>query len=222
MEIKVLKDILSANDQLAEGNRKLLDSKKVFTLNLMSTPGAGKTSLILATIEGLKDKLRIGVIEGDVSSSIDAERISREGVPALQINTGAECHLDAVMIQRALSDMPLDEIDLLLIENVGNLVCTAEFDIGAHKNVVIASIPEGDDKPLKYPLMFTVADVILLNKVDLLPYLRFDTDAYRRSVKGLNDKVEVFQISCETNQGMEQWLSWLQGQLSANNKQPNK
>jgi hydrogenase nickel incorporation protein HypB len=222
MEIKVLKNILSANDQLAEGNRKLLDAKKVFSLNLMSTPGAGKTSLILATIKSLKDKCRIGVIEGDVSSSIDAERISREGVPVLQINTGGECHLDAVMIQRALGDMPLDNIDLLLIENVGNLVCTAEFDTGAHRNVVIASIPEGDDKPLKYPLMFTVADVILLNKVDLLPYLRFDIAAYHKSVKGLNDKVEVFQISCETNQGMEQWLSWLQHQLSGHKKKLGK
>ena len=222
MEIKVLKDILSANDQLAQGNRKLLDDKGVFALNLMSTPGAGKTSLVLATIEGLKDKLRIGVIEGDVSSSIDAERISREGVPVLQINTGGECHLDAGMIQRALNDMPLANIDLLLIENVGNLVCTAEFDTGAHKNVVIASIPEGDDKPLKYPLMFTVADVILLNKVDLLPHLRFDTDAYRKSVKGLNDKVEVFEVSCETGQGMAQWLSWLDRQLSTLKKKPGK
>lgn len=222
MEIKVLKNILSANDQLAQGNRNLLDGKGVFTLNLMSTPGAGKTSLILTTIERLKAKLSIGVIEGDVSSSIDAERISREGVPVLQINTGGECHLDASMIQRAIGDMPLDEIDLLLIENVGNLVCTAEFDTGAHKNVVIASIPEGDDKPLKYPLMFTVADVILLNKVDLLPYLRFDIDAYRRSVKGLNDKVKVFEISCETGQGMEQWLSWIDKQFRAYNKQLGK
>lgn len=222
MEIKVLKDILSANDQLAEGNRKLLNGEGVLALNLMSTPGAGKTSLILATIEELKDKFKIGVIEGDVSSSIDAERIGREGVPALQINTGGECHLDAVMIQRALSDMPLDEIDLLFIENVGNLICTAEFDTGAHKNVVIASIPEGDDKPLKYPLMFTVADVVLVNKVDLLPYIRFDTEAYRKSVKGLNDKVEVFEISCETDQGIGQWLSWLQQQLSARKKKPGK
>jgi len=205
MEIKVLKDILSANDQLAQGNRKLLDDKGVLALNLMSTPGAGKTSLILATIGRLKDKVSIGVIEGDVSSSIDAERISREGIPVLQINTGGECHLDAVMIQRALGDMPLDDIDLLLIENVGNLVCTAEFDTGAHRNVVIASIPEGDDKPLKYPLMFTVTD--------LLPYLRFDIDAYRRSVRGLNDKVEVFEVSCETGQGLEQWLSWIDSQL---------
>ncbi len=222
MEIKVLKDILSANDQLAESNRKLLNGKGVLALNLMSTPGAGKTSLILSTIEGLKDKFKIGVIEGDVSSSIDAERIAREGVPALQINTGGECHLDAGMIQRALGDMPLGDIDLLFIENVGNLICTAEFATGAHKNVVIASVPEGDDKPLKYPLMFTVADVVLVNKADLLPHLRFDTDAYHKSVKGLNDKVEIFEISCETAQGMEQWLSWLDKQLSARKKKPGK
>jgi hydrogenase nickel incorporation protein HypB len=218
MEIKVLKDILSANDQLAESNRKLLDDKGVLALNLMSTPGAGKTSLILATIKGLKGKFNIGVIEGDVSSSIDAERISREGVPALQINTGGECHLDAGMIQRALGDMPLEEIELLFIENVGNLICTAEFATGAHRNVVIASIPEGDDKPLKYPLMFTVADVVLINKVDLLPHLRFSTDAYRKSVKGLNDRVEVFEVSCETGEGMSQWLSWIQSQIRKRTK----
>jgi hydrogenase nickel incorporation protein HypB len=218
MEIKVLKDILSANDQLAERNRKLLDDKGVLALNLMSTPGAGKTSLILATIKGLKGKFNIGVIEGDVSSSIDAERISREGVPALQINTGGECHLDAGMIQRALGDMPLEEIELLFIENVGNLICTAEFATGAHRNVVIASIPEGDDKPLKYPLMFTVADVVLINKVDLLPHLRFSTDAYRKSVKGLNDRVEVFEVSCETGEGMSQWLSWIQSQIRKRTK----
>lgn len=213
MEIKVLKDILSANDQIAQENRQLLDSKGVVMMNVMSSPGAGKTSLILQTIAGLRGKTRIGVVEGDVSSSIDAERVGREGVPVLQINTGGECHLDANMVRRALNNLPLDDIDLLFIENVGNLICTAEFAIGAHRNVVIGSIPEGDDKPLKYPLMFTIADALLLNKIDLLPYLKFDTEAYKKSVKGLNDKVQIIEVSCETGKGIDQWLKWLRSQL---------
>jgi hydrogenase nickel incorporation protein HypB len=213
MEIKVLKDILSANDQIAQENRQLLDSKGVLMINVMSSPGAGKTSLILQTIAGLRGKTRIGVVEGDVSSSIDAERVGREGVPVLQINTGGECHLDANMVRRALSNLPLDDIDLLFIENVGNLICTAEFAIGAHRNVVIGSIPEGDDKPLKYPLMFTIADALLLNKIDLLPYLKFDSAAYEKAVKGLNNKVKIFPVSCTTGQGIDQWLKWLRSQL---------
>jgi len=212
MEIKVLKDILSANDRIAQENRKLLDKKGVFAINVMASPGAGKTSVILRTISGLKKKVRIGVIEGDVSSRIDADRIAKENVPVLQINTGGECHLDANMVQRALKEMPLGDIDILLIENIGNLICTAEFKIGTHKNLVIASVPEGDDKPLKYPLMFTVADVILVNKMDLLPYSNFDVNAYRKAVKGLNDKVEVIAISCTTGKGIEKWLGWVKSQ----------
>jgi hydrogenase nickel incorporation protein HypB len=213
MEIKVLKDILSANDRIAQENRKLLDKKGIFAINVMASPGAGKTSVILRTISGLKSKVRIGVIEGDVSSRIDADRIAKENVPVLQINTGGECHLDANMVQRALKEMPLDDIDILLIENIGNLICTAEFKIGTHKNLVIASVPEGDDKPLKYPLMFTVADVILVNKIDLLPYSNFDVNAYRKAVRGLNDKVEVIEVSCATGQGIKQWTEWVKGQL---------
>ena len=219
MEIKVLKDILSANDRIAQENRKLLDKKGVFAINVMASPGAGKTSVILQTISGLKSKVRIGVIEGDVSSRIDADRIAKENVPVLQINTGGECHLDANMVQRALKEMPLGDIDILLIENIGNLICTAEFKIGTHKNLVIASVPEGDDKPLKYPLMFTVADVILVNKMDLLPYSNFDLNAYRKAVKGLNEKVEVIEVSCVTGQGIKQWLEWLKSQTG---RTPNK
>lgn len=213
MEIKVLKDILSANDQIAQENRQLLDSNGVLTINVMSSPGAGKTSLILETIRRLKGAVQIGVIEGDISSSIDAETIGKEGVPVIQINTGGECHLDASMTYRALSNLPLQDIELLFIENVGNLICTAEFAIGAHKNLVISSTPEGFDKPLKYPLMFTVADIVLINKIDLLPHVNFDTDAYKKTVKNLNESVEIFEVSCTTGQGIDRWLSWLQNQL---------
>jgi len=214
MEIKVVKDILGANEQIAERNRQLLNSKNVFAVNLMSSPGSGKTSLILETIKRLKEKTRIGVIEGDMSSSLDAEIIGKEGVPVVQINTGGGCHLDANMTYSALGNLPLQDIELLLIENVGNLICPAEFALGEHKKVLISSIPEGDDKPFKYPLMFHKADVVLINKIDLLPYLKFDTDAYSQAIKGINEKVEIFQISCATGQGIEQWVSWLLNQMN--------
>ncbi len=214
MEIKVLKDILSANEQIAGRNRQLLDSKGVFAVNLMSSPGAGKTSLILETIRRLKEKTRVGVIEGDISSSLDAEAIGKEGVPVIQINTGGECHLDANMLSSALSNMPLQDIELLLIENVGNLVCPAEFTLGEHKKVLISSIPEGDDKPFKYPLMFNIANAVLINKIDLLPYLKFDTQGFSQAVRGINEKVEIFQVSCTTGQGIQEWVSWLLTQMS--------
>ena len=213
MKIKVLKDILGANEQIAERNRQLLDSNGVFAVNLMSSPGAGKTSLILATIGRLREKVKIGVIEGDVSSSRDAEIVSKEGVPVVQINTGGECHLDANMTQSALSNLPLEGIDLLIIENVGNLICPAEFALGEHKKVLISSTPEGDDKPFKYPLMFHEVDAVLINKIDLLPYLKFDVDAFSQAVKGINGKVEIFPVSCVTGEGIEQWVSWLLTQM---------
>ena len=213
MEIKVVKDILGANEEVAEKNRQLLDGNKVFAVNLMSSPGAGKTSLILQTIKALKGKVKIGVIEGDVSSSVDAEAVAKEGVPVIQINTDGGCHLDANMIANVLGKIPLQDIDLLFIENVGNLICPAEFALGAHKKAVISSFPEGDDKPLKYPLMFHVADVVLLNKIDLSPYLKFDTDAFSQAIKGMNKKAEILPISCTTGQGIEQWASWLLTQM---------
>lgn len=213
MEIKVLKDILSANDQIAQRNRDLLNGKGVFTVNVMASPGAGKTSLIRQTINSLKGKVKIGVIEGDIRSSIDAELISKDGTPVVQINTGGECHLDANMIANALVNVPLQDIDLLIIENVGNLVCPAEFDVGVHKRIVIASTPEGDDKPFKYPLMFDVVDAVLINKIDLLPYLKFDVDAFSRAVKGMNQKAEIFPVSCTTGEGIEKWTSWLLAQM---------
>ena len=213
MEIKVLKNILDANVQTAERNRELLDSNNVFTVNLMASPGAGKTSLVLGTIRKLEGKARVGVIVGDVSSSIDAELIAGEGVPVVQINTGGEYHLDANMIQRALENLSLSDIDLLLIENVGNLIIPAEFVIGEHRKVVISSVPEGDDKPFKYPLMFTAVDAVVINKIDLLPYLKFDVDTYIKAVKGINKKVDIFQASCTTGEAIQKWIHWLETQM---------
>jgi len=211
MEIKVLKDILSVNEQMAQRNRSVLDSKGVFMMNVMSSPGSGKTSLILETVRRLKDRLRIGVVEGDISSSIDAEKIGRENVPVVQINTGGECHLDAGMISRALDSVPLEDIDLLFIENVGNLVCPGEFNLGEHRKIIILSVPEGDDKIYKYPLMFNIADVVVVNKVDLLPYTSFDFESFSGAVKGINQKAQVLQVSCTTGQGIDDWIAWITG-----------
>jgi len=213
MKVKVLQNILDANDQIANKNLKTLDRHKVLALNIMSSPGAGKTSLILGTIAKLKDKVKIAVIEGDIASTIDADRISNEGVPVVQINTGGSCHLDANMLSNALDSLELKDIELLLIENVGNLVCPAEFRLGEHKRVALLSIPEGDDKPHKYPLMFTESEVIIINKIDLLPLLDFDFAAFRRAVTGLNPEVKLFQISSKTGEGFNEWISWLKAEL---------
>jgi hydrogenase nickel incorporation protein HypB len=213
MEIKVVKDIMGANDQIAQKNRQLFDQNKVFVVNVMASPGAGKTSLILETIKRLKGKVKVGVVEGDISSSLDAEAIGQEDVPVVQINTGGECHLDANMTASALGSLPLDKIELLLVENVGNLVCPAEFRIGEDIRILIASTPEGDDKPFKYPLMFHEADAVLINKIDLLPYLKFDVDAFTKAIKGINQKAKIFPISCTTGQGIDEWVSWLSGQV---------
>ena len=213
MKVKVLQNILDANDQIANKNLKTLDRHKVLALNIMSSPGAGKTSLILGTIAKLKGKVKIAVIEGDIASTIDADRISNEGVPVVQINTGGSCHLDANMLSNALDSLELKDIELLLIENVGNLVCPAEFRLGEHKRVALLSIPEGDDKPHKYPLMFTESEVIIINKIDLLPLLDFDFAAFRRAVTGLNPEVKLFQISSKTGEGFNEWISWLKAEL---------
>ena len=209
MKIEIVKDILSANEQIALENRRLFDEKCVFVLNIMAAPGAGKTSFIECTIEALRDRWRIGVIDGDVASTIDADRIARLGIPAVQINTGGACHLDANMVRVALPRLSLDETDLLLIENVGNLICPTGFALGAHLKVMIASTPEGDDKPYKYPGMFSAVDVLLLNKVDLLPLLEFDLDYFRRGVEVLNPNVAFFPVSCKTGDGVQRWVEWL-------------
>lgn len=213
MEIKVLQDILSANDGIASRNQSRLDKHGILTINVMSSPGAGKTSLILQTIGKLKEKARIAVIEGDVASTIDADKVSKQGVVVVQINTAGGCHLDANMTENALNNLPLDNIDLLLIENVGNLICPAGFALGEHKRVILLSLPEGDDKPYKYPTMFSGADVVLINKIDLLPLLEFDIVSFTNAVSGLNPNVKIFQVSCKTGQGLEGWYSWLQEQI---------
>jgi hydrogenase nickel incorporation protein HypB len=213
MKIRVVKDIMGANDQIAQKNRQLFDKNNVFVVNVMASPGAGKTSLIRETIRRLKGRLKVGVVEGDISSTLDAESISKENVPVVQINTGGECHLDASMTASALGSLPLEEIELLLIENVGNLVCPAEFRIGEDLRILVSSTPEGDDKPFKYPLMFHEADAVLINKIDLLPYLKFDVEAFSKAIKGINQKVKIFPLSCTTGEGVDQWVSWLLSQV---------
>jgi hydrogenase nickel incorporation protein HypB len=209
MKIPVAKRILSANDQIAADNRATFDELGVFVVNFMGSPGAGKTSVILATTERLPKDVGPGVIEGDLASRIDADTIAARNIPVVQINTGSGCHLDAPMIRAALPQLPLQDIDLLFIENVGNLVCPAEFALGANLAVVIASAPEGHDKSYKYPGMFAAADAVLLNKADLLQVFEFDVDYFRRGIEMVNPGVPFFPISCRTGAGVDAWLSWL-------------
>jgi hydrogenase nickel incorporation protein HypB len=209
MKIPVVKEILSANDQVATENRAAFDQAGVFVLNLMASPGAGKTSLILATVARLPEDVRPGVIEGDLASTIDADTIAAQNIPVVQINTGGNCHLDAPMIRTALTDLPLNEINLLFIENVGNLVCPANFALGADLAVVVASVPEGHDKPYKYPSMFAGADVVVLNKADLLEVFEYDVEYFRRGLEMLNPGVPLFVVSCRTGAGIEDWVRWL-------------
>ena len=218
-KIEVIQNVLEANETIANRNQQLLNRHKVFAINIMSAPGAGKTSLILHTLKRLKGKLNVAVIEGDVASTVDAEKVQSETKAVVQINTRnmpESCSLMAAMIESALKDLPLDNMDLLLIENVGNLICPSEFTLGEHKRVVISSLPEGDDKPIKYPLIFIDADAVIINKMDLLPYVDFDIAAFRRSIEGLNPKAEVFQLSCKTSEGIERWCSWVLEQVETN------
>jgi len=212
--VSVKKDILSANSKTAEQIRSGLDKHHVRMMNILSSPGSGKTSLIMKTINRFKDLYTIAVIEGDVASSIDAERISRLNVRAIQINTGGGCHLDANMIEKALTDLELEHLDLVFIENVGNLVCTAEFDLGAHKNVVILSIPEGDDKPYKYPAIFMEADIVLVNKIDVIPYFDFDLGMFPEVLNGINPSATVLPISAKSGEGLDDWFAWIEQTLT--------
>jgi hydrogenase nickel incorporation protein HypB len=207
--VQVVENVSKANDQIAAQNQRSLDEKKVLAVNLMASPGAGKTSFLMRTIETLRGRMRVGAIEGDTASQVDADRVATSGVPVVQINTGGGCRLDANMVRPALDQLPLDEIDLLLIENVGNLVCPAGLALGEHVNVVISSVPEGDDKPYKYPGMFVAVDAVVINKIDLLPYLEFDLPGYRDLIAGLNPEARIFEVSCTTGEGLEGWAEWL-------------
>ncbi|MBL7176796.1 MAG: hydrogenase nickel incorporation protein HypB [Desulfobacteraceae bacterium] len=213
--IEVKEDIMSDNDAVAKSLRDRLSKEKTFLINLMSSPGAGKTSLILKTLEGLKNELRIGIIEADIDSMVDAEKVAAQGAATVQLRTGGFCHLDASMVEKGLNSMDLGELDLIIIENVGNLVCPAEFDTGAIKNVMILSVPEGDDKPLKYPLMFSVCDVLLVNKMDYLHLSDFDVEAMRERVLNLNRQIEIFEVSAKTGEGIEAWTNWLKGEATS-------
>jgi hydrogenase nickel incorporation protein HypB len=212
--VSVVEDILSANDRLAASNRERLDAAGVFAINLMASPGAGKTSLITRTVEALRDDFSIGAIDGDIATSLDADRIAALGIPAVQINTGGACHLDAVMLQEALPRLSLEELDLLIVENVGNLVCPASFELGVHRKVLIASVPEGDDKPYKYPVMYRGVDVVILNKTDVLDAFDFDVDYFRRGVEALNPDLRFLPLSCKTGEGVESWLAWLRKEIA--------
>lgn len=211
--IEVKQDIHADNERAAQELRARLAEKRVFLLNLMSSPGAGKTTTILKTIGELRAGLEVGVIEADIDSTVDAERLAAEGVTAIQLRTGGFCHLDAAMVERGLEELDLAALDLVIIENVGNLVCPAEFDTGALRNAMILSVPEGDDKPLKYPLMFTVCDVLLINKIDYLEHSDFDLAALRERVRRLNPGMQIFEISAKTGQGVKDWAAWLSSEV---------
>jgi hydrogenase nickel incorporation protein HypB len=211
--IPVVEKILSANDRLALENQSQLDAAKVFAINVMASPGAGKTSLIEQTVKGLNGRLHIGMINGDIATSFDADRVQAAGATAIQINTGGDCHLDAVMVQSALSQLDLSTLDLVIIENVGNLVCPADFKLGTHKSVLVASIPEGDDKPYKYPGMYRGVNAVVINKIDLLPHVPFRMEFFKKGIEVLNPGVTQFELSCRTGEGLSGWLAWLEGQV---------
>jgi len=213
--IEVKEDILADNDALAKKIRDDLRKEKTFLMNLMASPGAGKTSLVIQTIRNLKEKLRIGVMEADIDSMVDAEKVAKEGVAAIQIRTGGFCHMDATMVKSGLDAMDTENLDLVILENVGNLVCPAEFETGAIKNVMILSVPEGDDKPLKYPLMFSVCHALVINKTDFLALSDFDVEKCRERVLKLNPDIQIFEVSCKTGEGVEQWVQWLYDEVKA-------
>ena len=208
--IEVKEEILADNNQVAAGVRDQLRTKKTLLVNLMSSPGSGKTSLILRTIEGLKQGMKMGVIEADIDSKVDAEKVAARGVRAIQLRTGGFCHLDATMVTQGIDALAENDLDLIIIENVGNLVCPAEFDTGAHKNVMILSVPEGDDKPLKYPLMFSDSDVLVVNKTDLIGLGDFDMAELREVVTRMNPDIVIFEVSCRTGEGLGAWADWLE------------
>jgi hydrogenase nickel incorporation protein HypB len=211
--VAVVENLLSANDRLAEANRARLDGAGLLSLNLFASPGAGKTSLIERTVRALSPELRLAVIDGDLATRLDADRAAAAGAEAVQINTGGECHLDAAMLRDGLTQLSLEALDLLIVENVGNLVCPAHFRLGTHRTVLVASVPEGDDKPYKYPASYRGVDALVLNKIDLLPYVPFRLDHFWRGARALNPGAVRFDLSCLTGAGLEAWLEWLRGQV---------
>lgn len=213
--IDLAKPILDKNDRLASDNRARFDEKGVFVLDLMASPGAGKTSTILATIAALRDRYGIAVIEGDIASKVDAEKIKAHGIPAVQINTGGACHLESDMIKRAVDALDLDALDLIIVENVGNLVCPTEFDLGEHAKVMILSVPEGHDKPYKYPNIFQISEAVILNKVDTMPVFDFDEADFDRVVASLNPTAPIFRIAATKGVGVDEWAEWLAGRIEA-------
>ncbi len=215
MEIPIVQRVLEANERIAEENRRLFGSMNVLVLNLMSSPGAGKTTLLERTIEGLKGQHRFGVIEGDIRSTHDAEKIASTGAPVVQINTGGSCHLDGNMIREAVGKLDLGALDVLMVENVGNLVCPAEFDVGEHFKVTLLSVPEGDDKPLKYPLIFHESSLLLINKMDLLPYVECNVGKIHEESLKINPHLEIIEISCKTGEGLAHWFQWLGGRVKS-------
>ena len=218
-KIPVVEKILGANETLAEKNRARLDEYGVFGINLMASPGAGKTSLIEQTLPRLAKHYHIAVIDGDIATSIDADRAAEAGADvAVQVNTGGNCHLDAVMLQKGMDEIDFSNIDLLLVENVGNLVCPAEFVLGTHKSILVASIPEGDDKPYKYPGMYRGVDALVINKIDLLPYIPFKMDYFRKGVEVLNPGLVNFPLSCASGEGIDEWINWIIAEVEANKK----
>jgi hydrogenase nickel incorporation protein HypB len=215
--VSIVENILSANDQVAGLNRARLDDCQVFGINIMASPGAGKTSVILQTIRALTGELKIAVVEGDTAPvTIDADKVIAAGMPAVQINTGGDCHLDAVMLNKGLAQLPLDNVDLVIVENVGNLVCPAAFKLGTHANILVASIPEGDDKPYKYPAIYRNLDVLIINKIDLMPYIDFNMAYFRRGVEMLNPGLVTFAVSCKTGEGVDAWVAWLKQRVVKN------
>ena len=213
--IDIKSEILSENKNLGNEIRGNLEREKTYMLNLMSSPGSGKTSLILKVIDELREELRIAVIEADIDSMVDSEKVAAHGVSAVQIRTGGFCHVEAAMVEKALESMDLAAFDLIFLENVGNLVCPAECDTGATSNAMILSVPEGDDKPLKYPLMFTVCDVLVVNKIDYPDYADFNGEALRERVRSLNPRIRIFEMSCKTGTGLHAWTSWLKEEVTA-------
>ena len=212
--IEVVEKIMSENERLALENLNLLNAAGILGLNLMASPGAGKTSLIENTLGALSNRIRIAVIDGDIATSIDADRAAAAGAVAIQINTGGQCHLDAVMLKEALTQLDLDEIDLLIVENVGNLICPVEFRLGIHRSVLIASIPEGDDKPYKYRGMYSGVAALVITKIDLLPFVEFEMTYFQQGVQVLSPELVAFPLSCKTGEGMDLWIKWVEDELS--------